>query len=139
MARRPPWRPPPAGGLTNAPRREMGPGVPHPPPVDLGAVLPAWSALPFAGMLLSIALLPLLAPDLWNHHFGKVTAAWSLLMAVPFVVAYGDAAVDALLHVALLDYVPFLILLATLFTIGGGIHVGGRLRGSPPVNAAIMA
>ena len=98
--------------------------------VPLGAILPVWSALPFAGMLLSIALLPLLAPAIWHKHFPKITAAWALGMSVPFVAAYRGIAVHRLLEVALSDYVPFLILIATLFTVGGGIHVRGTLRGS---------
>jgi hypothetical protein len=44
------------------------------PAIDLGTLLPAWSALPFAGILLSIALFPLLAPVFWHRHFPKVTA-----------------------------------------------------------------
>ncbi len=107
--------------------------------MELGSVLPAWSALPFAGMLLSIALLPLLAPAFWHHHFPKVAAAWSLVLAAPFLWAYGGRAAHAILHVAIIDYVPFIILLSALFTIGGGIHVRGTLRGSPGVNATLMA
>jgi Na+/H+ antiporter NhaD/arsenite permease-like protein len=107
-------------------------------PVDLGTLLPAWSALPFAGILLSIALFPLLAPHFWHHHFPKVSAAWALLFAVPFVLRFGGEAVHELLHVGVVDYVPFLILISTLFTIGGGIHVGGGLRGTPGVNAVLM-
>ena len=108
-------------------------------PVDLGTLLPAWSALPFAGILLSIALFPLLAPQLWHHHFPKISAAWALLFAVPFVLRFGGAAAHELAHVAVVDYVPFLILIATLFTIGGGIHVAGALRGTPAMNAVLMA
>ena len=104
----------------------------------MGAVLPVWSALPFAGLLLSIALLPLFAPGLWHHHFGKVTAGWSGLVVVPLLLAYGETAAHELVRVALVDYVPFLLLLATLFTIGGGIHVAGTLRGTPGVNAALL-
>ena len=106
--------------------------------VDLGVALPVWSALPFAGMLLSIALLPLLAPVFWHHHFPKVTAGWSLAMAGPFVLGFGGDAVHEILHVAIADYVPFLVLLAALFTIGGGIYLRGTLRGTPVVNAALM-
>lgn len=40
--------------------------------------------IPFAGILLSIALCPLLAPVFWHHHFGKVAAAWSLAFLLPF-------------------------------------------------------
>ena len=108
------------------------------PVVDLGTLLPAWSALPFAGILLSIALFPLLAPEFWHHHFPKVSAAWALLFAVPFVFRFGGEAAHELLHVAIIDYVPFLILISTLFTIGGGIHVGGSLRGTPATNGVLM-
>ncbi len=105
----------------------------------LGRTLPAWSALPFVGILLSIALFPLLAPRFWHHHYPKVAAAWGLALVVPFVALYGRAAAAEMLHMALLDYVPFIILIGTLFVIGGGILVRGTLRGSPWVNAAIMA
>ncbi len=105
---------------------------------DLGSTLPAWTALPFVGILLSIALFPLLAPRFWHHHYPKVAAAWGLALVIPFVAAYGRAAGDEILHMALLDYVPFIILIGTLFVIGGGILVRGTLRGSPSVNTAIM-
>jgi len=105
---------------------------------DLGSLLPVWSALPFAGILLSIALCPLLTPQFWHHHFGKVAAGWALAFAVPFLLRFGGAAMHELLHVALIDYVPFLILIATLFTIGGGIHIAGTLRGTPLVNTVLI-
>src|SRR5262245_19374154 len=101
-------------------------------------LLPVWSALPFAGMLISIALFPLLAPSFWHHHYSKVSAGWALAFAAPFVLRFGGAAIHELLHVAIVDYVPFVILITTLFTIGGGIFVRGSFRGSPWVNAVIM-
>lgn len=107
--------------------------------VDLGTQLPLWSAIPFAGILLSIALFPLLAPQFWHHHYPKISLVWGVLLTVPFVLAYRGAAVHEILHVALADYLPFLILLGTLFTIGGGIYVRGSLRGTPVVNTAILA
>ncbi len=106
---------------------------------ELGRTLSAWSALPFVGILLSIALFPLLAPRFWHHHYPKVAAAWGFALAVPFVACYGATAAAEMLHMALLDYLPFIILIGTLFVIGGGILVRGTLRGSPWVNAAIMA
>jgi Na+/H+ antiporter NhaD/arsenite permease-like protein len=104
----------------------------------LGSRLPAFSALPFVGTLLSIALLPLLAQHFWHRHYGKVAAFWALVLAGPYVVAYGAPAVGSLLHMAIVDYVPFIILIGTLFTIGGGIFVRGSLKGSPGVNATVM-
>ena len=50
----------------------------------LGPVLSLYMGIPFAGILLSIALFPLLAPRFWHHHFGKVSAFWALALAVPF-------------------------------------------------------
>ena len=105
---------------------------------ELGSILPVWSAIPFAGVLLSIALFPLLAPVFWHHHFPKVSAAWSAVLVVPFVLAYGEPAAHELAHVAVADYIPFIILIATLFTIGGGIYVRGSLRGSPVTNCVLI-
>src|SRR5437667_3298849 len=106
---------------------------------ELGSILPVWSAIPFAGILLSIALFPLLAPVFWHHHYAKVSAAWSVVLAGPFVLGYGVPAVHELAHVAVVDYVPFIILISTLFTIGGGIYVRGSLRGSPATNCVLIA
>jgi Na+/H+ antiporter NhaD/arsenite permease-like protein len=105
---------------------------------DLGAVLPAWSVLPFVGILLSIALFPLLAPHVWHHHYPKVALAWGLLLVVPFVWAYRGAAVHEILHTVIADYLPFIILLSALFTIGGGIFIRGALRGTPWVNGGLL-
>lgn len=105
----------------------------------LGEVLPLWSALPFAGILLSIALFPLLRPHFWHRHYPKVAAFWGIAFAVPFVIAYRGAAVHSILHIYLLDYVPFIILLWSLFTVAGGIVVRGTLHGGPRTNTALLA
>ncbi len=102
--------------------------------------LTAWWGLPFAGMLLSIAVLPLLAPRFWHHHYGKVAAAWSLALLLPFAQAFGlESAGQALVHTLLAEYLPFIILLTALFTAAGGIYVRGSLHGSPALNTAILA
>lgn len=99
----------------------------------------AW-AVPFAGVLLSIALLPLLAPSLWHHHFGKIAAAWALAFLLPFGVAQGaHAALAVTLHALLAEYLPFIILLTALFTVAGGICVRGNLRGTPALNTGLLA
>ncbi|HEY8020613.1 MAG TPA: sodium:proton antiporter [Thermoanaerobaculia bacterium] len=105
----------------------------------LGAALPTWSALPFAGILLSIALLPIAAPHFWRRHHPKVALAWGVALAVPFVWIYRADAVQEILRVAIAEYLPFIVLLAALYTIGGGVQVRGTLRGSPAVNTAILA
>ena len=106
--------------------------------INLGEVLPLWSCIPFACMLLSIALFPLLAPKFWHHHFGKISAFWSVSLGLPFLIAYKGAAMYEILHIVLADYVPFIILLWALFTISGGILLRGTLRGTPAVNTLII-
>ena len=106
---------------------------------DGGSLSPSWG-VPFAGLLLSIALMPLLAPVFWHHHFGKVTAAWSLAFLGPFALFFGVPLAGAqLTHALLAEYVPFIILLTALFTVAGGIHIRGNLHGAPGLNVAILA
>jgi len=109
---------------------------PHSEP--LGTILPLWSALPFAGILLSIALGPLLMPRIWHRHYARISFAWALLFAVPFVGAYGGPAGHELLHVLVADYVPFIILLWGLFTAAGGIALRGTPVGTPAINTLLL-
>ncbi|MDO9113282.1 MAG: sodium:proton antiporter [Polaromonas sp.] len=57
---------------------------------DGSQLSPLWG-IPFAGLLLSIAVMPLLLPSFWHHHFGKVSAAWTLAFFLPFAVLFGPA------------------------------------------------
>lgn len=106
--------------------------------VHLGDVLPLWSGIPFVGVLLSIALMPLVIPRIFAEHYGKIAAAWATLFAVPFILVYKQAAVHSILHTILLEYVPFMILLWGLYTVGGGIVVRGTLRGTPITNSSLL-
>lgn len=109
--------------------------VPHADGARLGLI---W-VLPFVGVLLSIAIMPLAAPAFWHHHFGKVSAAWSLLFVVPFAILFGlPTAVYEVMHTLVLEYVPFIILLLALFTVTGGIRVTGNLHGSPTMNTVLL-
>ena len=75
----------------------------------------AW-AVPFVGILLSIALFPLLAPHFWEHHQGKISAFWAALVLIPMALVYGvGTAAGSLVHTALLEYIPFILLLLALF------------------------
>jgi Na+/H+ antiporter NhaD/arsenite permease-like protein len=105
---------------------------------DLGGRLPLWSCLPFAGMLLSIALWPLAAPSFWHHNFGRISIAWALGLALPFVFAFGATALYEIIHIILADYIPFIILLWSLYTVSGGILLRGTLSGTPMTNAVLL-
>ncbi|MBC7608155.1 MAG: sodium:proton antiporter [Polaromonas sp.] len=108
-------------------------------PFDGAQLSPVW-AIPFAGILLSIALMPLFVPGFWHHHFGKVAAAWTLAFFVPFAIFFGAGiAGQSLVHALLSEYIPFIILITALYTVAGGIFIRGNLHGSPQVNVAILA
>jgi len=110
-------------------------GEVHASPVGL---LPLWAAIPFAGILLSIALGPLIAPHFWHKRFPAISAFWAVLFAVPFLIWNPTEAFQEILHIYFLDYFPFIILLWGLYTISGGIYVGGSLRGSPKTNFTLI-
>ena len=105
-----------------------------------GSVLsPSWG-VPFAGLLVSIAATPLVAPSFWHRHYGKVAAAWGLAFLLPFAWTYGAGAAGVeLVHALLAEYLPFIILLTALYTVAGGIHIRGDLRGTPTLNTGLLA
>ena len=93
-------------------------------------------ALPFAGMLLGIALLPIIVPHLWEHP-----AAPAVLVAVCSVPAVIDAATAgnlAGIGEGLEEYVAFIALISALYVTAGGIHISGNPRGTPLVNASFL-
>ena len=95
--------------------------------------------IPFIGILLSIAVFPLVAPLFWHHHFGKVSLFWAVSLIGPFLLKEGlEITLYELLHVAFLEYIPFIILLLALFTISGGVRLTGTLVGTPSVNTLII-
>ncbi len=105
-----------------------------------GGELSLWWSAPFAGLLLSIALLPLLTPRLWHHYDNYIIAGWAALVAIPLYLVFGSGlATIELIHVMIVDYVPFICLLTALYTITGGIRLTGRLGGTPTANTAILA
>ena len=105
-----------------------------------GRQLSALWGIPFAGLLLSIALMPLMAPFFWHHHFGKISAGWALAFFLPFAVLFGaSSAGTSFVHALLADYIPFIVLLTALYTVSGGIFIRGNLHGSPLLNVSILA
>jgi len=104
-----------------------------------GAAL-AWPwALPFIGILATIAGAPLLVPRFWQRHYGKLAFVWAALAVVPLAALYGvPTALAALLNTMLADYMSFIVLLFALYVVAGGILVTGNLRGTPLVNTALI-
>ncbi len=105
-----------------------------------GSGLTAWWGVPFAGLLLSIALCPLLTPVFWHHHFGKVSLAWALAFLLPCAALFGaGTAATGALHAFAAEYFPFIVLITSLFVVAGGICVRGNLHGTPALNTGLLA
>lgn len=107
--------------------------------IDASQLSLLWG-VPFALILLSIAICPLLIGHIWHHHFGKITAGWTLLFLIPFTLVFGlGASIHTVAHALLEEYIPFILLLMALYTISGGILVWGNLNGTPKLNTTILA
>jgi len=97
-------------------------------------------ALPFAGLLLSIAMGPVLLPNLWHRHYGKIAAGWALATILSLSWFAGVSVMLATFaHTMLSEYLSFVLLLLALYTVAGGILVTGGIKGTPWNNAAILA
>jgi Na+/H+ antiporter NhaD/arsenite permease-like protein len=67
-------------------------------------------------------------------------AAWALAFLIPFGYVFGAThALHEVVHVLLLEYLPFVIILFALFTIAGGICLRGQFRATPALNTGIIA
>ena len=98
--------------------------------------LPLYTVLPFAAMLLAIALFPLWLPRWWESNRSKLVV--SAVLGAPVLVLYLARQPAALVHMAS-DYVSFIILLAGLYVIAGGVILRGDLEATPLVNTTFLA
>jgi len=94
--------------------------------------------IPFIGILLSIAIIPLIKPIFWHHHYGKVSAFWGLVFILFFAYFFSENAIFYILEVYLKEFLPFILLLLSLFVVSGGILIKGDLQGTPKMNFIII-
>lgn len=114
---------------------EAGHNAPH---IDAKNLSLLW-IIPFIGILLSIALMPLLIPHFWHNHYGKVSLFWWLAFFSAFCLKFGiDTGTFYLLEVYILEFIPFIVLLLALFTVAGGIQLKGELAGTPKINTLMI-
>jgi Na+/H+ antiporter NhaD/arsenite permease-like protein len=104
--------------------------------VTTAPILPVYAVVPFVAMLLAIAILPLSAPHWWEANSNKLVV--SIGLGLPVLVLYLVRTPSALVHMAQ-QYVSFILLLAVLYVISGGILTRGDLRATPLVNSAFLA
>jgi len=105
----------------------------------LGKLLPFWLMIPFGGLLLAIAILPLAAGHWFekNRNRALVAGLFGLPVLAYLVLRFGGEGVGLVLHTGE-EYISFISLLAALFTISGGIYVTGNLLGTPMSNLGFL-
>lgn len=112
--------------------------VHHAPHIDAKNLSLLW-IIPFVGILLSIALFPLIKPHFWHHHYGKISLFWGVAFFIAFAAWFGiSTGIFYLLEVYMLEFIPFITLLLALFTVAGGIQLKGELAGTPKVNTIMI-
>ena len=103
------------------------------------SAIPIWLCIPFAGLLLSIAVMPLFKPDWWEKHQPLAVAFWSILFIIPFTAKYGMFTMgETVLECVVNDYLTFIVLLFGLFCVAGNITIDGEFAGSPRINTALF-
>lgn len=96
-------------------------------------------AIPFIGILGSLALMPILLPKIWHPHYGKIALFWASFVVLPLIYFYGmEITLHSVLHTYLLEYVPFILVALALFTISGGIKIQLATAGTPFTNTIFL-
>ena len=95
--------------------------------------------IPFAGLLLCVAVLPLIKAEWWESHQPHAVVFWSLLFVIPFAIFFGvGEAAENVLECIVDDYLTFIVLLFGLFCVAGNITLEGDLAGSPRINVGLL-
>ena len=106
---------------------------------EAAGAVPLALCIPFVGLLLCIAVLPLVKAEWWEKHQIHAVVLWSLLFIVPFAVRYGSGtALETVLECLVGDYLTFIVLLFGLFCVSGNIGMEGDLAGSPRINVGLL-
>lgn len=96
--------------------------------------------LPFAGLLATMALLPAVAARFWHRRMGFIALFWAATLLLPQAIIFGPHAAGATIwHAMVIDYLPFVTLLLSLYVAGGGVLLRGGPAGSPVGNTAMLA
>lgn len=95
--------------------------------------------IPFIGLIASIAFLPLFTPKLWINHYGKITLGWSLIFLILLCINFGlSISSSIIIDTIFSEYIPFILLLLTLYVVSSGIQISGTFAPSPALNVSIL-
>ncbi|MBV5282329.1 MAG: sodium:proton antiporter [Paludibacter sp.] len=101
------------------------------------AMIPLWCSIPFVVMLLAIAVGPLIAEKWWGENKNKLLV--SLFLSIPVTIyMLVNGLSESLIDTVAYDYIPFMVLLGSLFVITGGIHLSGDIKASPINNTLFL-
>lgn len=104
-----------------------------------GQDLSLWWGLPFGGILLSLAFMPLFAAHIWENHYGKIALIWSLMTIFALINFFGFALTwQEVAQTFFHHYLPFIIIISALYTISGGIKIDIHSPGTPLINTALL-
>ncbi|MDK3161329.1 sodium:proton antiporter [Kamptonema cortianum] len=104
-----------------------------------GQELSLWWGVPFMGMLLSLAFMPLFAVHVWEKHYGKIVLIWSLMTIFALINFFGiNLASKEVAQTFFHHYLPFIVIISALYTISGGIKIDIHSPGTPSVNTALL-
>ena len=102
--------------------------------------VPLWLCIPFAGLLLCIAVMPLVKGEWWEAHQPLVVVSLDPGDGNPFALLYGvGSAAETVLECTVNDYLTFIVLLFGLFCVSGNITMEGDFAGSPRINVGLLA
>ncbi|MBI1954139.1 MAG: sodium:proton antiporter [Proteobacteria bacterium] len=96
-------------------------------------------ALPFLGLILSMALMPLIAHNIWHHHYGKIVLGWTFIVISVLVVSWGSSSAFVAIKSTLFHhYIPFITVIAALFVAAGGIFIQLQGKASALTNTKLL-
>jgi Na+/H+ antiporter NhaD/arsenite permease-like protein len=93
--------------------------------------------LPFVGLLLVIALAPLVCPKLWSAHYPKVSFAFAA-MTLCYYLFYSTFSRQKDSASYRNEYISFIALIGSLFVVSGGIHISVKGESKPGENTLFL-
>jgi len=101
-------------------------------------IVPLYSVIPFVLLLCCIAVLPISHGKLWEKNLNKFILTISLsIPALYWLILNGYS--HELIHTVIFDYLPFIILMGSLYIITGGIYISGDIEAKPVINTSFLA
>lgn len=106
------------------------------PLADSSSTLPGvLLLLPFVLLLLAIAVMPFAADHWWERNYPKVSVFLAGIVVLYYIAVLGQG---ARLLEPLHEYIGFVVLLASLFIVSGGIHIKVAGEATPVRNVIFL-